>query len=143
MTKENAEKSEVINELIQKYLSDQSEVERKADRNYNIHNISLEFLEAANVSVEGNLKKVQEGDLLDEVLKDSSQYGLLEIVENEHLFMALKELKEIDLTILNLRYQQNLLLKEISQVLEKDMSTISRHIDSSLKRIKENLESQK
>ncbi len=143
MTKENAEKSEVINELIQKYLSDQSEVERKAERNYNIHNISLEFLEAANVSVEGNLKKVQEGDLLDEVLKDSSQYGLLEIVENEHLFMALKELKEIDLTILNLRYQQNLLLKEISQVLEKDMSTISRHIDSSLKRIKENLESQK
>jgi DNA-directed RNA polymerase specialized sigma subunit len=129
--------------LIQKYLSDQSEVERKAERNYNIHNISLEFLEAANVSVEGNLKKVQEGDLLDEVLKDSSQYGLLEIVENEHLFMALKELKEIDLTILNLRYQQNLLLKEISQVLEKDMSTISRHIDSSLKRIKENLESQK
>lgn len=143
MTKENAEKSEVINELIQKYLSDQSEVERKAERNFNIHNISLEFLEAANVSVEGNLKKVQEGDLLDEVLKDSSQYGLLEIVENEHLFMALKELKEIDLTILNLRYQQNLLLKEISQVLEKDMSTISRHIDSSLKRIKENLESQK
>lgn len=129
--------------MIQKYLSDQSEVERKAERNYNIHNISLEFLEAANVSVEGNLKKVQEGDLLDEVLKDSSQYGLLEIVENEHLFMALKELKEIDLTILNLRYQQNLLLKEISQVLEKDMSTISRHIDSSLKRIKENLESQK
>lgn len=143
MTKENAEKSEVINELIQKYLSDQSEVERKAERNYNIHNISLEFLEAANVSVEGNLKKVQEGDLLDEVLEDSSQYGLLEIVENEHLFMALKELKEIDLTILNLRYQQNLLLKEISQVLEKDMSTISRHIDSSLKRIKESLESQK
>ena len=142
MTHETIKEEVHIDELVQEYQIEQDEVERKADRNYHIHNISLEHLKASYVPVE-KLSKVKSAEVLDEMLASNDRYGLLEIVENEHLFMALKELKEIDLMILDLRYKQNLLLKEISQVLEKDLSTISRHINSSLKRIKENIENKK
>lgn len=141
MTKENKTKSELIEKLVRELQEEQNEDERKADRNYHIHNVSLEYLESLNVPVE-QVGEQATGDLLDEMLS-SSRYGLLEVVENEHLFVALKELKELDLDILSLRYKQNLLLKEISQVLEKDLSSISRRIDSSLKILKEKVKNKK
>lgn len=141
MTKENKTKADLIEKLVRELQDEQKEDERKADRNYHIHNVSLEHLEALNVPVE-QVSEPATSDLLEEMLS-SSRHGLLEVVENEHLFFALKELKELDLNILSMRYKQNLLLKEISQVLEKDLSSISRHIDSSLKILKEKVKNKK
>lgn len=141
MTKENQKKAELISELIQEFLDAQEELERKAERNYYRRNISLEHLEATHVPLEKLATKKQK-EVIDEMINGNDDYGLLEMVENEQLFAALKKLKEFDLSILNLRYKRNLYLKEIATDLEKGLSTICRRLDSALESIKDTIESE-
>ena len=141
MTKENQKKAELFSVLIHEYLEEQEELERKADRRYYRHNVSLEGMESANVSVEMNATKKSE-EVLDELINNSENYGLIEMIENEELLSAMKKLKEIDLSILTLRYKKNLYLREIAAEMEKDIGTICRRLDSALAKIKESIESE-
>lgn len=134
---------EGMDALIQAYIECMDEEERKAERNYRLNNVSLEFLQESNVPVEALAVNPPCDDVLEQMLNEHDGYGLLEIVENEKVYRALKDIKEIDMQILTLRYQQQLLIREIAGTVCRDQGTIRRHIESSLTQIKRKVEDEK
>jgi len=133
---------EGLDALIQAYIECMDEEERKADRNYRLNNVSLEYLQESNVPVESLAVNQPDDDVLEQMLNEHDGYGLLEVVENQNLYRALKNIKELDLRILTLRYQQQMLIREIAATVCRDQGTIRRHIESSLTQIKKKVENE-
>lgn len=113
--KRGQKKAELISVLIQEFLEAQEKMERNAEIRYYRHNVSLDALEAFNVPIE-MLETEKPGEILDEMMKDNDNYGLLDVIENEQLVSALKKIKEFDLSILDMNLEESVSMISVTAV---------------------------
>lgn len=138
MKNDDKKRIEELDQLIQAYIKRLDEAEQKAERNYRIHNISLEYLQENNVPVE-LVAGLEPDNILDMIMNEDDRFSLLEIVENEKLVSSMRKLQELDISILTLRYKQSLLIREISKAVNRDQGTIRRHLESARKHLKKSM----
>lgn len=116
---------------IKEALEDEERKEKNSLRRYYRHNISFNHLEEQHI-YKAHMSKTK-GDLTDIILDFS------EGIENTNLYKSLKQLKEIDMEIIRMRYELQLSFKEIADELAMKEDTVGKRHRRALDRLRNSM----
>lgn len=133
------EEKEIAYEEFKVVIEEEIKKEENNERKYYRHNISLEYLQSCDVPLES-----AENEQDSEVEKEAEKLmSFVDLISETSLLRALKNLKEEDLKVIELRYRFGLSINEIAIKLQvKDEAAKKKH-QRAIKKLKAILEKNK
>lgn len=133
------EEKEIVYEEFKVVIEEEIKKEENNERKYYRHNISLEYLQSCDVPLES-----AENEQDSEVEKEAEKLmSFVDLISETSLLRALKNLKEEDLKVIELRYRFGLSINEIAIKLQiKDEAAKKKH-QRAIKKLKAILEKNK
>ena len=133
------EEKEIVFEEFKVIIEEEIKKEENNERKYYRHNISLEYLQSCDVPLESVENKKDS-----EVEKEAEKLmNFIDLISDTSLLKALKNLKEEDLKLIELRYRFGLSINEIAIKLQiKDEAAKKKH-QRAVKKLKVILEKNK
>ncbi|MDT8719605.1 RNA polymerase subunit sigma-24 [Clostridium sp. 19966] len=133
------EEKEIAYEEFKVVIEEEIKKEENNERKYYRHNISLEYLQSCDVPLES-----AENEQDSEVEKEAEKLmSFVDLISETSLLRALKNLKEEDLKVIELRYRFGLSINEIAIKLQvKDEAAKKKH-QRAIKKLKASLEKNK
>lgn len=133
------EEKEIAYEEFKVVIEEEIKKEENNERKYYRHNISLEYLQSCDVPLES-----AENEQDSEVEKEAEKLmSFVDLISETSLLRALKNLKEEDLNVIELRYRFGLSINEIAIKLQvKDEAAKKKH-QRAIKKLKSILEKNK
>ncbi|EOR25393.1 MULTISPECIES: RNA polymerase sigma factor [Clostridium] len=133
------EEKEIAYEEFKVVIEEEIKKEENNERKYYRHNISLEYLQSCDVPLES-----AENEQDSEVEKEAEKLmNFIDLISETSLLRALKNFKEEDLKVIELRYRFGLSINEIAIKLQiKDEAAKKKH-QRAIKKLKASLEKNK
>lgn len=133
------EEKEIAYEEFKVVIEEEIKKEENNERKYYRHNISLEYLQSCDVPLES-----AENEQDSEVEKEAEKLmNFIDLISETSLLRALKNLKEEDLKVIELRYRFGLSINEIAIKLQiKDEAAKKKH-QRAIKKLKAIIEKNK
>lgn len=133
------EEKEIVYEEFKVVIEEEIKKEENNERKYYRHNISLEYLQSCDVPLESAESEQDSG-----VEKEAEKLmNFADLISDTSLLKALKNLKEEDLKVIELRYRFGLSINEIAIKLQiKDEAAKKKH-QRAIKKLKAFLEKNK
>lgn len=130
-TRKQTEMEGIISQEIKTAMEEEDKIEKNQARRYYRHNISFDRLEEQHI-YKPHLLSTKD-NLVDTILDFS------EAIENKNLYQSLKQLKEIDVKIINMRYVEQLSFKEIAEQLSMKEDTVGKRHRRALDKLKKSM----
>lgn len=130
-TRKQTEMKGIISQEIKSVIEEEDKMEKNQARRYYRHNISFDKLEEQHI-YKPHLSNTKE-DLVDAI------FDFSEAIENKNLYQSLKQLKEIDKKIINMRYVEQLSFKEIAEQLAMKEDTVGKRHRRALDKLKKSM----
>lgn len=130
-TRKQTEMKSIISQEIKSVIEEEDKMEKNQARRYYRHNISFDKLEEQHI-YKPHLSHTKE-DLVDTI------FDFSEAIENKNLYQSLKQLKEIDKKIINMRYVEQLSFKEIAEQLAMKEDTVGKRHRRALDKLKKSM----
>ncbi len=130
-TRKLTEMKGIVSQEIKTVIEEEDKIEKNQARRYYRHNISFDRLEEQHI-YKPHLLNTK--DNLVNII-----FNFSEAMENKNLYYSLKQLKEIDVKIINMRYVEQLSFKEIAEQLSMKEDTVGKRHRRALDKLRKSM----